>query len=132
MNVYPVDSFMIVSADNLDYVHKYARHYSGKPDTSWHGTTIQIVQPRPNSIKDNSANLTTTNSDNRDAIMHTKRLYSARNSPHKNPPFNSPCPKKARRSRTGLELVAINGRTSEVEQPTQIPVRVRECENSPT
>ena len=32
----PTDSFMIVSADNLDYIHKHTRAYSGKQGLSWH------------------------------------------------------------------------------------------------
>ena len=38
---------MIVSADNIDFLHSYAGSYYGRQSTSWHGTTIQVVQPRP-------------------------------------------------------------------------------------
>ena len=41
------DSFSIVSADNIDFLHKHARSYKGKDNTSWHGTTVQVVQPLP-------------------------------------------------------------------------------------
>ena len=47
MSGYPQNAFTLVSVDNLDYIHSYARVYCGKQQSSWHGTTIQIVQPRP-------------------------------------------------------------------------------------
>ena len=40
------EPFTVVSADNIDFVHKYAR-IVGKGKTSWHGTTVQAVQPQP-------------------------------------------------------------------------------------
>ncbi len=52
LSKYPDDSFMIVSPDNLDYIHKYAQSFSGKQNISWHGTTLQIVQPKPKSLTD--------------------------------------------------------------------------------
>ena len=33
-------------ADNLDYVHSHARAYCGKQKSSWHGATVQVVQPQ--------------------------------------------------------------------------------------
>ena len=47
MATYPQDSFMLVSADNLDFVHSFTRVFSGKQQSSWHGTTVQVVQPQP-------------------------------------------------------------------------------------
>ncbi len=41
------DSFTVISADNIDFVHKYARVVKGKHTSSWHGTTVQAVQPQP-------------------------------------------------------------------------------------
>ena len=46
MSGYPDTPFTVVSADNLDYVHSHARTYCGKQKSSWHGTTVQVVQPR--------------------------------------------------------------------------------------
>ena len=40
-------AMMVVSADNIDFMHRYAHNYCGRQSTSWHGTTIQIVQPQP-------------------------------------------------------------------------------------
>ncbi len=37
-----------MSADNIDFMHRYARNYCGRQSTSCHGTTVQIVQPRLN------------------------------------------------------------------------------------
>ena len=41
------DCFTVVSADNIDFKHSYARVCKGEQSSSWHGTSIQIVQPRP-------------------------------------------------------------------------------------
>ena len=40
------EPFTVVSADNIDFVHKHAR-IVGKSKTSWHGTTVQAVQSQP-------------------------------------------------------------------------------------
>ena len=37
------DSFTVISLDNIDFVHSYARIFK----SSWHGTSIQAVQPLP-------------------------------------------------------------------------------------
>ena len=42
-----MDSFTAVSADNIDFLHSYARHFKGSKNNSWHGTTVQVVQPLP-------------------------------------------------------------------------------------
>lgn len=52
MNPYPRNAFTIVSADNIDFIHSYARVYCGKQKSSWHGTTIQVVQPQPSRLVD--------------------------------------------------------------------------------
>lgn len=36
---FPTDAFMMVSADNLDYIESYARVHCGNQQSSWHGTT---------------------------------------------------------------------------------------------
>ena len=36
-----------VSADNLDFLHSFARVFCGNQKSSWHGTTVQVVQPLP-------------------------------------------------------------------------------------
>ena len=138
----PTDSFMIASADNLDYIHKYARAYSGKQGLSWHGTTVQIVQPKPQTLIDHPASPETDPPIS--TIRHTdalpepqaipaKRIYSAR-SPHKNPVLTSPCPKKARRRRTGTEQLGLSTHsipticTSEHRVPT---IHTRTIVNQP-
>ena len=39
--------FTVVSADNIDFTHSNARVFGGNQCTSWHGTTVQAVQPLP-------------------------------------------------------------------------------------
>ncbi len=83
MSGYPENSFMIVSADNLDYVHKYARSFNGKLETSWHG---KIVQPKPNLLTDSLTTPSTPSATIAEPLVTMgKRLYSTR-SPLKNLP----------------------------------------------
>ena len=42
-----VESFTVVTADNIDYLHSYARVCKHNQKSSWHGTSVQLVQPRP-------------------------------------------------------------------------------------
>ena len=103
MTSYPSDCFMIASADNIDYIHHYARVYCGKQQSSWHGTTVQIAQPKPCTLTTNTGNgehslPSTPDSLSSHQLSTYKRLYSIR-SPMKP---TSPRPKKMRRSRTGV------------------------------
>ena len=41
------NSFTVISADNIDFLHNYARVFYGNQTRSWHGTTVQAVQPKP-------------------------------------------------------------------------------------
>ena len=52
MRAFPSDSFVEL-ADNLDYVHSYAHIYCGNQQSSWYGTTVQLVQPQPSILVDN-------------------------------------------------------------------------------
>ena len=42
-----MDGFSVVSIDNINFVHTQARISKGKNNSSWHGTSIQVVQPLP-------------------------------------------------------------------------------------
>ncbi len=41
------EAFMFVSADNIDFEHKFAKVFNGNKNASWHGTTVQVIQPIP-------------------------------------------------------------------------------------
>ena len=97
---YPQRTFMLVSVDNLDYLLGFARIFCGKQQSSWHGTTIQVVQPQPLALTD------TTPSDPSTTLTQCKRLHSALTpcaSPAKESSLHSPVTKKQRRMRTGKE-----------------------------
>lgn len=53
MSEYPSTTFTVVSADNHNFLHSYARVYSGNQQLSWHGT-IQAMQPQPSVLTDSS------------------------------------------------------------------------------
>ena len=42
-----IDGFSVISVDNIDFLHSQARVSKGKNNSSWHGTSIQVVQPLP-------------------------------------------------------------------------------------
>ena len=126
MSDYPQDAFTLVSIDNLDFIHGHARVYCGKQQLSWHGTTVQIVQPQPTHLTDPSivTIATRTNTEataNSDTFSHepdnpapatneaslSKRLYSTRSPLSKSQGTSqmrqSPVTKRHRRMRNGTE-----------------------------
>lgn len=40
-------TFTVVSVDNIDFLHSFAGVFKGGSNSSWHGTTVQLVQPLP-------------------------------------------------------------------------------------
>ena len=144
MSRYPQNAFTVVSVDNLDFIHSFARVYCGKQQLSWHGTTMQIVQPQPTALTDNCVldrqtethAEPTTNSDTclcreqetispapaTSEMRLSKRLYSTRSPLRQpcSPTKRSPAPKRCRRMRTGTERscgsLFDNGVTSQLTQ----------------
>lgn len=41
------DGFAVVSVDNIDFLHSYACVFCGHQKCSWHGTSVEAVQPMP-------------------------------------------------------------------------------------
>ena len=93
MSNYLCTAFSVASGDNLDFIHGCARVYCGNQESSWHGTIVQIVQPKPNSLTDKDP----TTPDHQFSSSG-KRLH-----PITSPDQVSPVPKKSRRTRTGTE-----------------------------
>ena len=95
MSEYPDSAFTVASTDNLDYLH---RVYCGKQQSSWHGTTVQVVQPQPVHLNDS---VTPTVSQNTHSCIRStaelpclsKRLYSTI-SPTKSPSKSAPSRKR--------------------------------------
>jgi len=96
---YPSEANSVVTIDNLDFIHSFARIYSGKLQLSWHGTTIQIVIPTPNNIAQPERN----------RVTQCKRTLPSRSPLSQQPEdMRSPVQKKERRSRTGTECARRN------------------------
>ena len=53
-------AFTIASADNIDFLSSYAAVYSGCQHRSWHATSVQLVQPRPQSCRYQSQSIQLT------------------------------------------------------------------------
>ena len=138
----------IISVDNIDFQHSYAQVFCGQQTSSWHGTTVQAVQPKlsttheivPAHRVENGA------SPKRSTLSHgecTAAGTSDVHASHRQPkciasenllsaptrkrcistrsPFKaprSPIPKFKRRARTGMEEKS----TASPLPPTQIPV----------
>ena len=92
MSDFPDDAFLLASADNLDYIHSYARIYCSNQQNSWHGTTVQLVQPQPSTLVDVSvqqpeksrentsithAQVTTVSTEDESSIGHPQTSASA-------------------------------------------------------
>ena len=93
------DSFTIISADNIDFLHSYASVFQGSRNSSWHGTTIQAVQPLPSLSQIQQISLT----DPSNMVITSQH---SRKKPKLSPfssPLKSPVPKSQRRVRTGNE-----------------------------
>jgi hypothetical protein len=112
MAAYPQTSFIQFSIDNLDFAHSFARVFSGKQQSSWHGTTIQVVQPQPLGLTDAQTSVVPAHPSKR---LHSELTPSS--SPSKS--THSPIPKKQRRMRTGTEKKTTVVATS---QPEATPI----------
>ena len=77
-------AFTIVSADNIDFLHSYARNFHGQQNKSWHGTTVQMVQPQPS------------------VLLGTPEAGTKRPHPSPQKPCQSPLTKIKRRARSGI------------------------------
>ena len=116
---FPTDAFMIVSAD---YIKSYARVHCGNQQSSWHGTTVQIVQPQPRGLTTHVAevaeiphsDMTETDSGGaiHERLQPLMRSYSTC-SPSKTTNYCSPRPKKLRHRKTGYRGPGICVRRTE-------------------
>ena len=100
--------------------------FCGDQKRSWHGTTIQLVQPQPKYLHEltqspQSNNHTIRSNDGvsrqlQDSHMHLNRRRKRDvNRPYASPSSKSPVPKTQRRARTEMEAYRLTGSSKEHE-----------------
>ena len=130
-------AFTIISIDNIDFLHNYARVFCGDQKRSWHGTTIQLVQPQPTNLHEcyqsqrrSMENHTGTHEigmagqlecsapmhDNQPVHVHRRRKCDT-DRPYASPSSKSPIPKIRRRARSAMETHKLLG-VSNVQEPS--------------
>ena len=124
---YSPTAFTIVSIDNIDFLHSYARVFCGDQKRSWHGTTIQIVQPQPENLHDytesqtNQEHVTCTSMHSPAPLRDTnvsiplsahRRRKRDVGRPYTSPGSKSPLPKICRRARSAMESQKLSGHSS--------------------
>ena len=67
------EALTFISSDNIDFLHSYAQVFCGNQQSSWHGTTVQAVQPIPSIC----TKLTLESNTTSDSPLGTKRVVTS-------------------------------------------------------
>ena len=71
------DAFRLASIDNVDVLPLHASAYAGKPSNIWHGTSIQCVEPKPESLVHTSKSDKQTNTSHQSNIELTPSISTS-------------------------------------------------------
>ena len=117
MSGYRENAFTLASTDNLDFVHSHARVYCGKQQSSWHGTTIQIVQPQPSKLVNTSQEkLVVTDSE---AATHAEATTSSNT--HLSPTRHPDTPAAAMETLETRYQACLSKRSYSIRSPVNSP-----------